>query len=305
MSAVPARKIGAHVSAAGGVEKAIERAAKIGCNCVQLFSGSPRVWTKPDLTRIDPDKIASESSKQNVSPIFTHALYLVNLASDKPELVKKSLDSLKYELQFDALVRGAGVVVHLGSHQGRGFTAVQEQLVTQIDALLRQTPANSRLLIENAASRNGKIGGDLSEISYLLTQLEKQGNWVAQGRLGWCFDTCHAFAAGYNLGEQFQPGTLSAGQLLPDQSPLSAFQVLSDLGLCDALACIHVNDSKDAFASNRDRHANLGEGTIPQDDLRWLLHRSELMTVPLIMEAPGFDGKGPDAENIHRLKDLL
>lgn len=322
MTNKPERKIGAHVSAAGGVDRAIERASAIGCNCVQLFSGSPRVWAKPELSKVDVEKLSSECAKKHVSPIFTHALYLVNLASDKPALVEKSVASLTYELQFDALVGGAGVVVHLGSHQGRGFDAVKEQLVDQLDALLRATPENSRLLIENAASRNGKIGGDLAEISYLLIHLEKKGGWVTNGRLGWCFDTCHGFAAGYYLGDSSSLANKPAVGKQPElilqqrtsaevgvqshaQTPLSAFQVMTVLDLLDSLVCLHINDSKDPLASNRDRHENLGEGTINQQDLKWFLARPEFATKPLIMEAPGFDGKGPDKENIDRLKALV
>ena len=115
------RLIGAHVSAAGGPHLALERAAGIGCNCVQLFSGSPRVWQKPALATVDVDKITANKEKYLVSPIFTHALYLVNLASDNPELLAKSIASLQYELAFDSRVGGSGVIVHLGSHQGRGF----------------------------------------------------------------------------------------------------------------------------------------------------------------------------------------
>lgn len=344
------RLVGAHVSASGGVHKAIERAHSIGCSCVQVFSGSPRVWAKGDLSKLSREKIASECEKYEVKPIFTHALYLVNLASENPELIEKSLNSLTYELNFDALIGGAGVIVHLGSHKGLGFAAVREQLVALLDQLLAKTPTQSKLLIENAASRNGKIGGDLQEIQYLLTQLEKKGKWVSKKRAGWCFDTCHGFAGGYYLGakppnleqvltsekNQFTQAPLISQNIssLPistdpeklhsskfehsssiqtslfssvekDKTPLSAYQTIKKLDLFDTLTCIHVNDSKDVLGSNRDRHANLGEGLIDLEDLHWFLTQEELLTIAVISEAPGFDNQGPDKENIERLKKLI
>lgn len=290
------RKLGAHVSAAGGIELALERAKMIGCNCVQVFSGSPRVWAKPPLEKFNPEKISSKEKELVVSPIFTHALYLVNLASEKPELVQKSIATLVYELSFDARVSGGGVIVHLGSHLGNGFDTVREQLVDRINTILEETPENSRLLIENAASRKGKIGGNLHEIKYLLEELESRGKWVSKNRVGWCFDTCHGWASGYYLGETADNLPLIA---------LSAYATMKEYNLLDSLGCIHVNDSRDPFASGRDRHANLGDGLIPQADLRWFLTRSELATVPLLLEVPGIEGNGPDAENIRRLKALV
>lgn len=285
MSLAIPRRIGAHVSAAGGVHLAIERAAAIGGNCVQLFSGSPRVWHKPALSTVYPDKITTNVNKYQVSPIFTHALYLVNLASDKPDLLAKSIASLVYELEFDSLIGGAGVVVHLGSHQGRGFAQMKDQLVQTTAQILASTPENSTFLIENAAGQNGKIGGKLEEIAELLTELEKQGQFVTKKRIGWCFDTCHAFAAGYSL--------------------VNAFGKITELQLGERLRCIHVNDSRDPFASGRDRHANLGDGLIPNADLRAFLNQPELLGVPLILEVPGLEKKGPDAENVFRLKKLV
>lgn len=264
---------------------AIERAAAIGCNCVQLFSGSPRVWQKPPLTAVDPEKMSANSEKYDVLPIFTHALYLVNLASDNPALLEKSISSLQYELEFDARIGGGGVVVHLGSHQGRGFAAMTEQVAGAIKRILDTTPENSRFLIENAAGQNGKVGGKLEEVAQLLGELEKAGQYVSKKRLGWCFDTCHGFAAGYDLG--------------------TVFAVFQKLGLVDSLYCIHVNDSRDPFGSGRDRHENLGDGLIPPEQLAAFLMQPELAAIPLVLEVPGLEKQGPDAANVQRLRQLV
>lgn len=275
--------IGAHVSAAGGIDKAVERAAAIGCDSVQVFSGSPRVWARPKLEAIDAEKVLSKQQELNVKSIITHSLYLVNLCSDKSELCQKSTEALIFDLHFDSHVKGQGVVVHVGSHQGRGWDAVRDQLATSITEILNRTPSDSHFLIENSAGQNGKIGSDLAEIKWLIEQ-------VNSPRLGWCLDTCHAFAAGYALDPQAEN---------------SAVKAMTEHDLFSTLTCIHVNDSRDPFASGRDRHANLSEGLIPSAELAAFLNHEQLKAKTLILEVPGADKLGPDAENVQRLKKLV
>lgn len=271
------RRIGAHLSTSGGIDLAIEQAQRIGANCLQVFSGSPRMWRRTPLDKINQAKIFAAQQACGVTPLVTHALYLVNLASDKPELLQASIDSLIHDLKFDAHIKGSGVVVHLGSHQGRGFEVVKAQIVTAIKHILKNTPEESHFLMENSAGQNGKIASDLHEIRWLLDQINDP-------RLGWCLDTCHAFAAGYELKK------------------LSA--TLKELNLWSTLKVIHVNDSRDSFDSGRDRHANMGTGLIPAEDFKLFLNAPETLKIPLITEAPGFDDMGPDAENITRIKAI-
>lgn len=299
-----ARTIGAHVSAAGGLHMAVERAAAIGCNAVQVFSGSPRVWQKRPLADVVTKEFYSNIEKFTISPVITHALYLVNLASDKPESITKSITSLIYELEFDAAVNGGGVVVHLGSHQGRGFQADRQKVADAVTEILSKTPENSRFLMENAAGQSGKVGGALAELQWLLETLEQSGKWVSKGRLGWCFDTCHSFAGGYYLGRVAPSDQLAAAEKI-GREPLSASQEITRLGLWESLGCVHVNDSKDPFGSGRDRHENLGDGTIAPADMQQFLMQPEVLELPLILEVPGIEKEGPDAENVRRLKALL
>jgi len=292
------RKIGAHVSASGGLFKAIERANEIGANCAQIFSGSPRVWNRKELTLFDTKKMFSKMNELAVNPVFTHSLYLVNLASDKPELVRKSFEALKYDLEFDSLIKGSGIIVHLGSHQGRGWVASREQVAMQITNLLKATPADSTFLIENSAGQNGKLCSDLSEINWLFSRVAELFGVTGFGpgessRLGWCFDTCHAHAAGYSLGTTSRSLTSK-----------HAIEEITDLKLWKTLKCIHVNDSRDDFDSGRDRHENLGEGNIPTEDLKYFVNYKEVKETPLLLEVPGFDKNGPDAKNIEYLKKL-
>ena len=284
------RSIGAHVSASGGVEKAMQRVADIGGTVAQVFSGSPRVWRKPSLDDIDLVKLSSERQKNNVESIFTHALYLVNLASNKPDLIQKSLKALRHDLSFDSLVKGSGVIVHLGSHQGRGWDAVREQVAENVISLLKDTPDDSRFLIENSAGQKGKLCSELTEIKWLLDSLsERLGADLVAKRVGWCMDTCHAYCAGY----QFSSGENSL------------HQAITQAKLWDSLKLIHVNDAKDPLGSGRDRHQNIGDGEIPIADLKSFLTSKEVASIPLVLEVPGLDGNGPDAENISRLKKLV
>jgi deoxyribonuclease-4 len=277
------RLIGAHVSAAGGIQLAVKRAADIGCNAVQVFSASPRVWARPPLENIDASAIAAARTAHGICDITIHALYLVNLASENMELAQKSCQVLEFDLNVAAKIGARGVIVHVGSHQGRGWEAVREQVATYIHSILKNTPKDAHFLIENSAGQQGKIGSDLAEIRWLLDR-------VNSPRLGWCCDTCHAWAAGYALHPQ-QPHTL--------------FEEITKHNLWPTLRCVHVNGSRDPFSSGRDRHANIGEGTIPDADLRALLAVPQLANLPLILEVPGVTDEGPDAENVRRLRTLV
>ena len=283
------REVGGHVSAAGGIELALERGAEIGGNCVQVFSGSPRVWVRPELTKFDADKIAAKRKEKGIGSIITHSLYLVNLASDNPELIAKSMKALAFDLSFDAHIGGNGVVVHVGSHKGAGWEGCREGVRDLIAKLVAEAPEGATFLIENAASPNGKIGGKLEEISWLIDEIGTE-------KLGWCFDTCHAFTAGYGLGK-----TQPEGSMLPR----TAADEIERLNLWSTLKCVHVNDSRDPFGCGRDRHENLGDGMIPTEDLEHFLNLPQLEKIPLLLEVPGLEKEGPDKENIDRLKKLI
>ncbi len=284
------RQIGAHVSKSGGLDKAVERAIKLRANCLQLFSGSPRVWKRKKIDNVDTKKYYSKVKENNFKSVFTHALYLINLGSEKQELVNKSINALIYDLKFDSHINGSGVVVHLGSHLGQGWNKVKQNLVDRIKDILNQSPVDCHLLIENAAGTGGKLNADLSEIRWLLDQINDE-------RLGWCFDTCHAYAMGYYFGKKTPSKNLDLGK--------SAIDEINKLDLWSSLKIIHVNDSMTEFNSHKDRHENLGEGKISLDDFRYFFNLDQVETIPLVLEVPGFDGNGPDKKNIDKLKELV
>lgn len=276
------RRIGAHVSMAGGLVAAAQNVIDMGGNALQIFSGSPRSWARKPFDQSKADAFKSFCKEQGFGPTYIHALYLVNLTADRDDLTQNSINGITFDLKFASQIGASGVVVHLGSHLGKGFDAVFDQLIAHMKSILDATPADSTFLIENSAGQEGKLCSSFTEIQRVFEALSR---YVKEKRLGWCFDTCHGFAAGYDLK------TVS--------------QEMKKFGLLDALKVIHLNDSRDPYESGRDRHDNIGEGLIGKEILKSLLHDKELEHLPLIMEVPGFDGNGPDAKNIEIVKAML
>ncbi len=279
------RRIGAHLTSAGGPERAVDRALAIGADCLQIFSGSPRAWARRPLHEDGLRSFQKYSLEHDIRPIFVHALYLVNLASDQTELVQKSVKVLIHDLKFGAGFNSAGVVVHLGSHQGRGWLAVRENVALLIKKIIDEAAADTPFLIENSAGQNGKLCSDLSEVRWLL-------DTVARPSLGWCYDTCHGWAAGYYAS---QP-QLGGKNLLTE---------VDRLELWPTLRCLHVNDSRDPFGDGRDRHDNIGKGQIDLTEFKMLLNHAQAQEIPIITEAPGLDGNGPDSYNLEEIKKLV
>jgi deoxyribonuclease-4 len=281
-SSISNRYVGAHLSVAKGLPNAVQEMLDKGGNCLQIFSGSPRSWGRKSLDLVDPAAFLAFRKEKNFGPVFIHALYLINLVGDRDELVKNSMNALVYDLNYDAKIQGSGVVVHLGSHLGNGYDAVFEKLVERIKHVLKATPKNSTLLVENSAGQQGKLCSSMEDLQRLFKECAAEAK---AGRLALCIDTCHAFAAG------IKPTELSAK--------------LKEFGLLSYVRLIHLNDSRDPFASGRDRHDNIGEGKIGKDELKKFLHDPALEKLPLILEVPGFDKLGPDAKNVAIVKQLL
>lgn len=274
------RRIGAHVSVAGGLGNALKNAQEIGSNCLQIFAGSPRTWARSLYLDKDVLEFKAQSQALDITPLFIHALYLVNLASDQMEIVNKSATSLRYDLQNGDALGAVGVVVHLGSHQGRGFASAKEQLIQSINSLLNESKT-TRFLIENSAGQNGKIG-TLEEVRDLIEQ-------ISHPRLGICLDTAHLFASGFDLRQKNEVDKLIAQ--------------LTSYNLLDKVTCLHLNDSKSALNSHRDLHANLGEGEIGLTGLAQFINHPKLIHLPVFLEVPGANG-WPDKANIDIAKSL-
>lgn len=269
------RYLGGHVSIAGGIYNAVQNTLNIGGNCMQIFAGSPRLWFRKPFPETDVKKFKEGISTNNLGPVFIHALYLVNLATDNPDLLEKSVSSLVADLNNGYQINSAGIIVHVGSHQGRGFDSVKDQLVAVIERVLDQTE-HTNLILENDAGQNGKIGS-IEELSYLKEKINND-------RIKICLDTAHLFESGVDLRSEESINLFI--------SSLKENNILSDV------VCIHLNDSATDLDSHRDMHANLGDGKIGIDGLKMLINSKEFSHLPLILEVPGDNKQGPNKKNI-------
>jgi deoxyribonuclease-4 len=298
--------LGGHVSIAGGFAKAPERAALLGGNALQMFSGSPRGWNLPKVTSADAEAFKNAAQKYGIVAAYFHASYLVNLADDG-FIGDRSVDALIAELAVAEMLGVRGSIVHLGSFKeghaksaptrsSQSLFALRQHesahtnerhpkyglLIQNIKTVLKESPERTLFIIEGMGTR--KIGKSLEEIGNIVSDVNNQ-------RLKVCLDTCHLHAAGYDL---------STPKKLDDF--LDTFD--TTIGL-RRLECFHINDSRDEFGSLRDRHDNLGEGKIPKDVFKLLLHHPKTKHLPFLLEVPGFDDGGPDKKNMDILKTFL
>jgi deoxyribonuclease-4 len=272
---------GGHVG--GGVKAAPERAQEIGANAVQLFVQSPRAWRFPEH---DPEVLAGYPERARAAGMeatFVHAIYLCNFASPDDELYGKSVSTLASTVDTACAIEADGVVFHVGSHLGAGFEAGVDRAVPALQQVLDRCSDRTWLLIENSAGTGGTIGRSLEELAVIV---ERTG---PHPRLGVCLDSCHLWASGYDITD---PATLDEA--------LDRFDEL--IGL-DRLRVLHVNDSKTPLGSNRDRHENVGEGLIGSG-LSVFLGNPRLQELAALVETEGQKGKGPDAEEMRKLREL-
>jgi len=276
--------LGAHVDSSGGLHLAFERAKAMGADAIQVHPTPPGFWGSPKL---DENRIATfkeAADRHGHPPFYFHAVYLINLAGDDPTLRQRSESTLAGYLKAADDLGVDGVIFHTGSHKGGGFEARLPQITEHLRHVLeRADPKTARLLIENNAGLGGCVGARFEEIQQMLGALDDDP------RVGVCFDTCHAFASGYD-----------------ERTTADVTRTVDELDRVIGLKrvdVIHCNDSITGLGSNRDRHANIGAGQIGEGGFRALLHERRLARLPFILEVPGA-GDGPDAEQVATLKRL-
>ncbi|MFW6195656.1 MAG: deoxyribonuclease IV [Chloroflexota bacterium] len=275
--------IGAHVSAAGGLQKTVERACGIGAEAMQIFASSPRAWafTPPDDEAVAAFKRASRT--RMLGPTLLHGIYLLALGSPDRTLYERSVESLAAHLQTACRLDALGVVFHPGSHRGAGLSAVLRQFAGGMRRILEEAPGDAPLILENSAGAGDSIGSSFRDLAVIIEE-------VGSDRVGVCLDTQHAWAAGYDLST-----AQGVDRMLKD--------VDGSVGL-ERLAAVHANDSARPLGSGIDRHENIGEGHMGVRSFACLMAAPELAGVPFYLEVPGFKGKGPDRQNVRRLKQL-
>lgn len=278
------KRIGAHVSISGGVEKAIERQKNINGNCGQIFAGSPRTWSVSKYTEEEGKTFKDLQKKHNQQPYTIHSTYLVNLATPKDDLFQKSINCLQKELDAAATLGVNYVVFHPGAHTGSGREKGIKRIAEGIDKLT--IPESVTLLLENTAGKGTTLGKSIGE----LRQIIKASHGTDQERLGVCIDTCHAHAAGYELREK--EGFNDFIQ-----------EIEEDIGL-EKLKVLHLNDSKDEKGSEKDNHEHIGEGNIGDEGFKNIVNEPRFQDIPMVLETPVTNEKGYK-ENIAHLKTLI
>lgn len=272
--------IGAHVSTAGGLEKAFYNAKTIGAKAIQIFGSSPQRW-QTSFPSAEAAKVFRQMNKVTGNlPVYLHAGYLVNLASDNPELRKKSVKNLTEHLKIADLLGAQGLVFHAGSSNGSPKEVGLKNLISGIREVLK-IPGAAKLLLENSAGGGNKMCSTIEEISRVMSTVKSE-------RLAVCLDTAHAFEAGII-------------QYLNSVEVKGFFSAWDKATGLDRLEVIHANDSKTDFQSHHDRHENIGAGKIGNNGFRHLGGEKRLRDKVWILEVPGVNDSGPDKENIDKL----
>lgn len=277
--------IGAHLSVAGGVDTAFDRAEKLACTTFQIFTKSNRQWKAKPLP---PDVISRYHRRQaetGISPVVCHASYLINIGATDQTVWDKSVNALLIELERCEALKIPHLVLHPGAHMGQGVEAGIARVVQALDLVHSRLPqATVKVALEITAGQGSALGSTFEEIARILAGCQ------APERLAVCFDTCHALAAGYEF-----------------RTPAAYREMIAEfdriIGL-NRLAAIHMNDSEKDLGSRVDRHAHIGAGCIGLEPFGYFLNDAAFKNVPFLLETPKDDDPGDDMRNLEKLRQL-
>jgi len=274
---------GAHVSVAGGISGAVERGVDAGCEAIQVFTQSPRMWRHTVHGEEELARFRERRAETGIKSVVCHALYLVNLASPDRTMRNKSHKALQATLETANAIEADGVIFHVGSHMGSGFKSGCRRVVPAMRNLLELTSDRTWLLMENSAGAGGTIGRSVDELEYLFEQLD------GHPRLGFCLDSCHWWVSGIDVTDR-------------DVLAAAVADIDARVGL-DRLRALHVNDAAAPLGSNRDRHASIGEGEMG-DGLGVFLVHPAFRKLPAILETAAPGTHWPDADELERFRQL-
>ncbi len=255
----------------------------MGCDAVQLFTQSPRTWRPTNHDAANFERFKERRAEARIGGVVCHALYLVNLAAPDDAIYEKSVAALRNTMEVACGIDADAVVFHVGSHLGSGFDAALERVLPAVEQVLELCSETTWLLMENSAGAGGTIGRSLDELVTLWERLDRHP------RLGVCLDSCHLYVSGVDV---------------TDRTALDA--LIDDLDAAmglDRLRALHVNDSQTPLGSNRDRHANILEGELGEQ-LGVFVGHPRLQGLPALLEVPGVEKKGPNADEVRKLKEL-
>jgi deoxyribonuclease IV len=271
---------GAHCS--GGIKKALDKAVEMDADTVQLFAQSPRAWRFPNHDPKDLEAFRDRRAEIDM-PAFVHALYLVNLAAPDKEIYKKSVETMRATVDAACAIDADGVIFHVGSHLKAGFEAGLDRVVPALTQVLDRCNERTWLLMENSAGAGGTIGRSVDELALIFDALQ------GHERLGICLDSCHLYVSGVDVTD-------------PETFDTVIAEVDERIGL-ERLLALHANDAKAPLGSNRDRHDNILDGLMGEGLGTFLAH-PKLQHLPVLLEVPGVDGHGPNADEIRKLREL-
>ena len=258
--------VGSHISIAGGMYKAAQRALDVGGTTMQIFTKSNKSWFAKAITQEDAERFKEAVKEAGLKKIMAHTSYLINLAAKNPQVRNKSIKALIEELQRCEQLDIPYLVLHPGAHVGQGEEIGIQKIAQGLDEVFSTVRGTSKILLENAAGQGTTLGATFQELRAIYDAC-KQGE-----RLGICIDTCHAYSAGFDIGT---PSGYKAFW--------ESFRKIIGTGL---LKAIHLNDSKNARGAHLDRHEKLGEGNIPLKVFSWIVNDEHLVGIPKVLETP-------------------
>lgn len=276
-------RIGVHVSIAGSIDQAIDRASGLKCETIQIFSRNPRGWESKPLIPKEVEAFRRKRKEKDIWPILVHIPYLINLASPKERLWKLSIDSYVEDIARTDLLGAEYFITHLGSHTGSGEEAGLKRFCSGLNTVIKRAEPKTMILLETCAGQGSSLGHKFEQIRYLLDNIKTKN-------IGVCLDTCHVYVAGYDIAAK-------AGL----ENTLKKFDKI--IGLKN-LKAIHLNDAKGDLGSNLDRHQNIGRGKIKEAGMKRILTHPKLCQLPFVMETPK-EAPNDDLMNIKTARRLV
>lgn len=278
------RRLGVHTSIAGGVHLSLERARELGCNTMQIFSHNPRQWVAQRIPKDAVEQFERLREDYAIDPVFVHTSYLINLAALSSDILDRSIQLLAHEMDLADALGADYVVLHTGSASRDSVENARKRAIGALRIVAGLKQWKARLLLENTAGERGDISSRIEDLAEIIRQTDSP--LIA----GVCIDTCHAFAAGYDISSEEGLSELVKG-------------VERWLGI-DSVKLIHLNDSKKGCNSHVDRHEHIGQGGIGEEGLARLINHPAFRNIPLILETPK-KSEEDDLRNLKVVRDLL
>ncbi|MCS6902777.1 MAG: deoxyribonuclease IV [Candidatus Bipolaricaulota bacterium] len=279
--------LGCHLSISGGLEQTVARAQELQINALQIFSHNARSWKMGALKPEEAKKFIEQRQRTRIEYAVIHTIYLINLASPNPKNFQLSVQALKDEVQRAGELNIPHVNTHIGAHLGQGVEQGLERIVEAINAVLASPPAQRapdvKILLENSAGEGTELGATFAELGFVLRHITQKE------RVGVCVDTCHAWAAGYDL-------------TTPQGLEKMLAELEREIGL-ERVLLLHLNDSKFPLGARRDRHEHIGQGHIGAEGFRLIVNHRDLREKPFILETPK-DDEQSDPTNLARIRAL-